>query len=208
MIETGLYAFIFVALVATFSPGPAVLLAVSNGANHGIKMALVGISGNVLAMIFYATLASLGLGIILETGGKVALAVIQVLGGLYLAYIGFRALFVNKSVKEHENEHLKPSKKNLFFSAVTVGLSNPKAIIFFSALFPQFIDISTNYIAQATILTAIFALCSFSALLIYASLASKFLRKSGAKLLTVVNKTAGFLFMLLGGGLVYSAVYD
>jgi len=207
MLETGIFHFIIVALIATFSPGPAVLLAVSNGANHGIKLALVGILGNVLAMVFYAALASLGLGVILETGGKVALIVVQILGGLYLAYIGSRSIFSKKAMKEHEKEYLRPSIRHVFFSAITVGLSNPKAIIFFSALYPQFIDISTNYLIQATLLTVIFAFCSFSALFIYASIASKFLGKSGEKLLAMVNNVAGFLFMLLGCGLVYSAIY-
>ena len=98
--ESNIVAFVAVALVATFSPGPAVLLAISNGANFGLKLAMVGILGNLVAMIFYATLASLGLGVLLENGGKLLLSVIQVSGGIYLSYLGYLTINnLNRSKK-------------------------------------------------------------------------------------------------------------
>ncbi|QMV14336.1 LysE family translocator [Vibrio spartinae] len=206
MVEyNSLFAFFVLAVVATLSPGPAVLLAISNGANLGVRKAVIGIFGNVSAMIFYATFASLGMGVLINEGGEFLLRCIQFAGGLYLCYLGYKSIVsvrTNKPLSEpHQSQGI-----SVFTKAALVGLSNPKAIIFFSALFPQFINNQGDFLVQTTILTSIFAGCSFSALTMYAFLSSKIFVGRNNKWFNFINKLSGVIFMCFGIALMGNSI--
>lgn len=81
--------FLLICIVATFSPGPAVLLAVKNSAVHGLSKAMWGIGGNVAAMITMACLSAAGLGVVISASESLYHSV-KILGGLYLIYIGIK----------------------------------------------------------------------------------------------------------------------
>ena len=97
--------------------------------------------GNALGMLSLSIVIALGLGPLLQRS-QVLLESVQVLGGLYLIYLGYDAL-------RHRHEHVddmvrveevKPSLFNLIRQGFMVGVLNPKALVFFSAVFPQFVE--------------------------------------------------------------------
>lgn len=105
--------------------------------------ALVGILGIVIGNVVFAIVSASSLGIILSTS-SVAYAAIRYVGAAYLFYLGVRSwrLPVEAPGSAHA---LQTMRRNLFFKALMLQLTNPGAIFFFMSVFPQFVDFSTAY---------------------------------------------------------------
>jgi RhtB (resistance to homoserine/threonine) family protein len=197
--------FISITFVTTFSPGPAVLLAITNSLRFGLRTTFYSTLGNELGILLIASLAILGLGAILTTSTPLFL-VLKTVGAGYLIYLGLRQwrskdkLF---SQKADQNNALTQSNRVSFIQGFLVAATNPKAILFFSALFPQFININQPLILQFSILSATFALLSMISLMSYAVLAQRSQQWfSTDNHTTLFNRVFGGLFMTLGMGLL------
>lgn len=200
-------AFLTLAIAATLSPGPAVLLAIRNGSQVGFRRALSGIAGNVSAMLTYALLATAGVAIVFNSSLKFALWV-QILGGGYLVFFGIKLLFSRGPVKTQTWEMTsQTTRTRLFIEAYLVGLSNPKALLFYSALFPQFVKPGELILVQSLSLALTFAFCSFIALCLYSWLASRVAARlsSGGRTWNMINRGSGAVFIGLGGGLILNS---
>ena len=205
--------FLGVVLVATISPGPAVFLSLKNGARYPYIKALLGVWGNITALLLFATLSALGLGTILIASPRIFLA-LKIAGGLYLCYLGFK-LWTSKPSKEvslepSENlmsdEPIPAGVSNLavYQEGLLVGITNPKTIVFFTALFPQFISFEQAFIQQFLILALTIAFFSFFFLAIYTALSSsvrKFLNQP--QVMNVFNRLVGTVFIGYGVGLLF-----
>lgn len=200
-------AFLSVALIVTFSPGPAVVLALRNGAQHSFSSALIAITGNLSAMLFYALIASVGVVVLFEVFPTIVHRV-QLFGGLYLVWIGIKLMRASWLRVRQKTPLVKApqSRLKLYFEALLVGLSNPKAILFYSALFPQFIAREGNVVGQSMLLAVTFAACSFTALSFYAwsarTLTSKF---SNSNYKAAANGVTGTAFIGFGGALIWKS---
>ena len=198
-----LLAFLSISLVATLSPGPAVILAIRNGALFGVRRAAVGIFGNLAALMTYALLASSGTAVIFSLFPKL-LFVFQVVGGMYLIYMGYKMLTSKKEWRAFEGGNVTNGR--LFVQAMFTGFSNPKVIVFYASLFPQFINVGEGYAANAVALALIFGACSAGALLMYASMSRALVsRPRGFGVLRLVNKISGGVFCAFGTALAYGA---
>ena len=162
------WLFLLICLVATFSPGPAVLLAIKNSASFGFWQSLKGVAGNVAAVMTLASLSAAGLGAII-LASDLLFSLIKIIGGLYLTYLGIKAWNsrYTKLALQTDSKSLASSKK-LFMEAYVVGMSNPKAIAFYTAVFPQFIDLNQAVLPQFCLLAGTFACCSMVGLGFYA----------------------------------------
>ncbi|PMR74626.1 LysE family translocator [Billgrantia endophytica] len=201
--------FLTLAVAATLSPGPAVLLAVRNGAQIGFKRSLSGITGNVCAMLTYALLATIGVAVVFSAFPMFAFWA-QVLGGGYLIFLGLKLLLSRREVNAQASDLAANATKRgrLFAEAYLVGLSNPKALLFYSALFPQFVKPGELILIQSTSLALTFAFCSFTALCIYSWLASRVAtRLSSGRAWSFANQCSGIIFMGLGGGLIFNSTF-
>ncbi|WP_244504739.1 LysE family translocator [Jannaschia faecimaris] len=143
----GIYAAIVV------SPGPSFAL-VSRLALQGERRRCSGaIVGLAIAATFYALLAMVGLAAILSQIGWLARTV-QILGGLYLVYLGITAW--KSSVKAGAGQAPHPGKDRSFYQGLRVGLlvnlSNPKAIAFFVSLYAVVVPIDAHWTTRACIL--------------------------------------------------------
>ena len=138
--ELSSYSLYFsISLLASISIGPSVILAASNGINFGRKKALAGVFGHVSAVMILALISASGLGLILMAS-DLAFTVIKYAGAGYLVYIGI-AIWRSKGKWSFADKNTQaPAKRALFKQSFLLGLSNPKALVFFSALFPQFIQ--------------------------------------------------------------------
>ncbi len=192
-----------VCMAATATPGPAVVLAVRNGARYGRRRALLGVLGNVAAMITLACITALGLGALI-LASQTLFTALKVLGGLYLVYLGLKILLDNKAIwaPDEVTARLK-TNASLFRESYLVGLSNPKAFAFYTALFPQFIDLSAPVLTQFLVLTSTFACSSLLLLMVYASLATqmrRYLQQAGFS--QWFNRLTGGAFVGFGVALV------
>ncbi|WP_275098975.1 LysE family translocator [Sedimenticola hydrogenitrophicus] len=199
MALTDYLTFLLIALIATATPGPAVLLAVTNALTLGMRRTLIAILGNVTGIVLLAALSSIGLGALLHTSETV-FQLVKWTGGLYLIYLGVRLWRSGLGRFPAEGVAVASrSPVNLFFQAFTVAVSNPKAIAFCTALFPQFVEPTAAMLPQFALLAATFGLLSFTFLFGYAFLASR----SGGWLQNTdwsgrFNRITGGLFVGLG----------
>ncbi len=194
--------FCSVALLVTFSPGPAVLLAISNAIAVGPRRAMISSMGNGFGLFIISGVAMAGMGVVLATSAT-AFMLLKLAGALYLVYLGIKQWRSKTSIVADAPVALGAANPNsfwkLFRQGLTVALTNPKAILFFSALFPQFITPGEPVAIQFTVLTTSFVACAMLAHLFYANLA----RLLKTQLATpgrarLFNRISGGAFVLLG----------
>lgn len=191
--------YVMVAALTIASPGPGILLTLSNTLNYRLRRAIWGIGGVVLGMGIIGFIASSSLGVIL-IASPYALAVVKVVGAGYLLYLGTK-LFRSqpKSLGEDSNALTPPSNNKLFTEGLVITLFNPKPIVFFMALFPQFVDNTQPVVAQFALLSAIFCLLVFIIHVLYGCFAMLVSRQlKGKTLFVILNRVAGSVFMLFG----------
>jgi threonine/homoserine/homoserine lactone efflux protein len=169
-------AFTLVGAIAIASPGPATLMAINNSLAHGQRSAIWSSLGNASGLFCLSAAAMLGLGALLASSEWLFNAV-KILGAGYLFYLGIKQLF-KKGPMLHDGladdvSKSKPTRMKLFKSAFLTAVTNPKATMFFTALFPQFIDQGAPLLPQFLILTSIFMALSVTSLSLYAALASR-----------------------------------
>ncbi len=192
-------------LVLTVTPGPSVLMCVSTSVQHGPRRALIASVGSTSAIACIMLLSMLGLGTVLAASESL-FSVLKWLGVGYLAYLGVSALFSKASTIAVPKSSLpQVSARALFGRGVLVGASNPKALLFFGALFPQFIDPLAAQGWQFLILGATFIFFELFWLSIYSLTAARarlWLQKPRrAKLF---NRMTGAVFLLAAGLLATS----
>jgi threonine/homoserine/homoserine lactone efflux protein len=189
--------FALAALITVATPGPTVLLALSNGSRHGLSGAAPGIAGALLSDLLLIAAAAFGLGSLLAAS-ETAFSVMKVLGACYLAWLG---LCVVKqpatSVTVGEKETGRETAARSFQRSLLVALSNPKGLLFFSALLPQFIEPAAPQAAQYATLGLIFVLIDGAALVAYAMLGVRWVSGVGSRGATIVNRSCGAALMAL-----------
>ena len=165
--------FLTITLAWMFAPGPATLLAVNNGIRYGSRMAILATFGNILAFQVLVLLSIIGLGAVLAAS-TIAFQVLKIIGALYLVYLGFKLWTTPiATFKKGDNfEQQDASQRVLFRRAFFITLSNPKALIYISALLPQFINVNNFEIMHLLTISLTIALSQFIAFTSYAMLAS------------------------------------
>jgi len=192
-------------LVLTATPGPSTLMCLSKSVSSGFKASIFSALGSLTAILIILTLSFTSLGIIIASS-ELIFTIVKYIGAIYLIYLGYKA-FTSKEDSYHFNKNLDSSRASYLASYVSgfiVGASNPKAIIFFTALFPQFINTNESLLTQYIIFASTFALLELSFLLIYAYLGAKssnWLSKKGRA--KIFNKLTGSIF--IGAGLFLSS---
>jgi len=188
-------------IIATSTPGPAVLFIMTNSTLHGWRKAVFAALGNILGLFCLGIIAVTGLGTILKTS-EIIFNIIKYAGAAYLIYLGLKLILQKSSDFSTLKEQLiarDVASQKIFFQALGVALSNPKAIVFLTALFPQFVNINQPLIPQFSMLIAVLMLFSFSFLMFYALLAHKakhWLTKPNR--VSVFNRTSGSIFIGFG----------
>lgn len=195
----GLY--LTLVLAATATPGPAVLFITTHSLLHGWKKTVSAAFGNIVGLLCLGVIAITGLGAILKTSVAIY-DVVKYLGAAYLIFLGLKMFFhrdtkVSELIPVSKSSTFSPTK--LFLQAFGVAISNPKAIVFLTALFPQFINIETPLIPQFSVLIVTLMTFSFSFLLFYSILAHQaksWLNKPGRQ--KWANRTSGAVFVGFG----------
>lgn len=157
------------------SPGPAIFLAIYNGATHGLKCVAASALGNIIGLMFLSILSISGLSAILLTSSTLFM-LIKIIGAIYLVYLGIKQIRSTGRIHSNQNAGIGSDSKPLgsyFKQGLFVAATNPKPIIFFAALFPQFLSTDLAIMPQFTVMTAIFMLFSFVSLTCYGFLAHK-----------------------------------
>lgn len=193
--------FFLLAATACTLPGPAILLIITNSALYGWKRTVYTALGNISALFIMGVITLSGLGVIIATS-EFVFNLIKYIGAAYLIYIGIKLLMDKNRISiinDLSSQKQTASIPKLFFQAFSVALSNPKAIIFTTALFPQFINLDKSLPLQFIILISTLMSLSFLSLMLYSFAAQK-VKKSVTKSnkLKHMKKASGGLFIGLG----------
>ncbi len=197
-------------LILTASPGPSVLLSISKSVSSGMRAALLAAIGSTCAIVCIISLSFSGLGLVLATS-DLAFTTIKWCGAAYLVYLGLRSLLDKNEADDGgaRTSHAaidSASGWSHWLSGFLVGASNPKAIVFFTALFPQFIDTQGAMFTQYALFVVTFVVLEMSWLMLYASFGhrtSQWWRQPGRQ--QWFNRATGGLFIGAGVLLASSA---
>ncbi|MGH1439935.1 MAG: LysE family translocator [Cellvibrionaceae bacterium] len=196
------------AFLNIISPGPAIMLAISNGVLSGSKAVMASSIGNTAGLFILSAVSMFGLGLILQTS-VVLFTILKFIGAGYLIYLGIKKFrstdtFFTEDTTEIV-EKIDYSKK--FKEAFLIAITNPKAILFFIAFFPIFMDTSLPAFPQFMVMTLTFMSISFLSLMTYGFVAksAKYWFKNKT-IVTVFHRITGGIF--IGFGIALSQVQN
>jgi threonine/homoserine/homoserine lactone efflux protein len=192
--------FLLVATATVCSPGPGVVMTLTNSLRHGAAGAFAGIAGIAVGALLVAAVSMTGLGLVLAASA-LAFTVVKLVGAAYLAWLGLR-LWRAAPLRLDTGTARASSWQRRFAAGLSLQVTNPKAVIFFLSAFPQFIDPGRNFVAQFVILVATYAALVVVIHSIYARFAGHARRwlatERGAR---TVNRVAGTAFVAFGAAL-------
>lgn len=170
-----LLTFALVAGLTIITPGPAILLSIRNGSAFGIRSVLWSALGNICGIFCLSTAAMCGLGAVMKSS-IVIFGGLKLLGAGYLIYLGARSLrseATSLSLAGLNQTVNPPNRRRLLVEAFLIAATNPKALLFFTALFPQFIRPDRPLLSQFLSLTGVFMTLAYFTHLAYAAAASR-----------------------------------
>ncbi|CAB4531075.1 unannotated protein [freshwater metagenome] len=163
VIPTRLPEYLVAAMIIILAPGPSVLFVIARAIAWGRKVSVLTVAGNVSGSLVLSSLVALGLGPILQRSHFAYLAV-QWGGGLYLIYLGIDAIrkrAVHAADMTNQGP-VVPTAAQSIRDGFWVGVLNPKAIVFFAAVLPQFVDIDGGHVtAQLLFMGLVFCVLAF-----------------------------------------------
>lgn len=192
--------FLMMATVTVLSPGPGVVMTLTNTLRYGLGPTFGGILGIAAGALVVAGLSATGLGILLATSAA-AFTAMKLLGAAYLLYLGIR-LWRSPAMHFMAHDGGNAGFVRFFAEGISLQLTNPKAIFFFLSVLPQFIDAQASYASQFSLL--IFTYSSLVVVIhclygVFAHRAKTWLTSErGGK---IINKAGAITFMLFSIGL-------
>ncbi|MBX3655571.1 MAG: LysE family translocator [Ramlibacter sp.] len=192
---------LYVAAVALLilTPGPTMLMCVTNAVNHGPRRAMTSVAGAVTAILCVMGLSAMGLGALLAAS-ETAFTTAKLAGAAYLIWLGVRTFRSESLALEFTQGSPRQRTRSFYLQGFLVGASNPKAVLFFAAFFPQFLNPAAPVLPQFTLLALTFMAFELTVLTLCALGVSRLvpvLRSSTA--VRWVNRVCGGLFTLMGG---------
>ena len=188
--------FIIAVLALMSTPGPSQLLMLSNSATYGLKNSVATIVGDLSANLLQMIIATAGIGLLIASFDNI-LIYIKWIGVIYLVW---NALKLILSKKQNANNYKKSNNKKiyrkLFLQGFLTSASNPKAILFFAALFPQFISANGDIWIQFLILSITYISIDGIFLLFYGFAASKIAMMIKSNSSLIINKVGGSLMLV------------
>jgi homoserine/homoserine lactone efflux protein len=188
--------YLLAAVGLSLTPGPNSLLVLTHGATHGHRKTLFTVAGGALGFLALIALSMLGIGALLKASAG-ALTVLKLVGGAYLIWLGvqlWRAppIHLRKGLSKADTRNAE-----LFRQGLLTAVSNPKALLFFGAFLPQFIEPSRDLLLQFIVMATNFVAVEFVVEYLLALLAHRIrplLERAGKSF----NRVCGGMFVALG----------
>jgi threonine/homoserine/homoserine lactone efflux protein len=212
VISTGhLLAFVATAFVLIAVPGPSVLFVISRGLSLGRRAALATVAGNAAGVYVQVVAVALGVGAVVERS-VVVFTIVKLAGAAYLVLLGVQAFRHRKALASVLDAAVVPrSTRRILREGFLVGITNPKGMIFFTAVLPQFVDPSRGRVPfQLLVLGLIYiviALISDSCWAVAAGTARAWFGRSRRRL-ELVGGAGGLVMVGLGIRLAWTGRHD
>jgi threonine/homoserine/homoserine lactone efflux protein len=210
VIPSRLPEYLIAAMVIILAPGPSVLFVIARAIAWGRATAVFTVAGNVTGAFSLSVFVALGLGPILQRS-ELAYIAVQWGGGLYLVYLGVDAIRKRSAhAADMTNQgEIAPTIRRSIRDGFWVGALNPKGVVFFAAVLPQFIDREQGSVtAQLILLGAIFAILAFVSDGSWGMLAgtARNWLATDTKRLERLRATGGIIMIILGISVLISAI--
>jgi threonine/homoserine/homoserine lactone efflux protein len=212
MLPTGhLLAFALLSFALIVVPGPNVLFVISRSLQLGRAAGVGTAVGGQIGVYAQVAAVALGIGVVVERSVAV-FTVIKLAGAAYLIYLGVQAVRHRRSLTEALGATVPPKTPlRILRDGFLVGVTNPKAIIFFAAVLPQFVDRGAGHVpAQMLLLGAIFvsiAVLSDGTWALAAGTARAWLGRSPRRL-ELIGGTGGLVMIGIGASLAVTGRTD
>ena len=196
----GYFIFLIIACITVLSPGPGVVLTITNSLRFGVLGAVPSILGIAVSTFLVAGFAATGLAVVLATS-SVAFTILKYIGAAYLIFLGIK-LWRSPGITLDNTVVSKKSYLMGFIEGFTLQLTNPKAVFFFISVFPQFVSQNSDFLVQFILLVTTYSCLVVAIHIVYAWLA-----KTTRGWLSVgangrlINKVGGSVFAAFGVGL-------
>lgn len=212
VIPSRLVEYIIAAMIIILAPGPSVLFVIARAIAWGRKVAVFTVAGNVTGAFFLSSLVAFGLGPILSRS-DLAYSAVQWGGGGYLVYLGITAIRARKiaAADMKSQGSVVPTFWRSARDGFWVGALNPKGLVFYAAVLPQFVDIERgNVTGQLLFLGALFSFLAFISDGTWGLLAgtARAWLASDEKRLEVLRVIGGCVMVILGLLVIASALRD
>ena len=195
--------FLLTSLGMSLSPGPNGLLALTHGAMHGSRKTLFTIAGGIVGFTTVIALCLFGIGALLKSS-LVWLTVLKWTGGAYLIWLGIKLWRSPATTYEHASVIHDSHAWPLFREGWLTAATNPKGLLLFSALLPQFIDPHRSLPFQFVVIAGTYAFTEFATEFVLASAAQRvrpWLARAGRRF----NQACGGIFVVIGAALPLKA---
>jgi threonine/homoserine/homoserine lactone efflux protein len=191
------WLFVAMTFVVSATPGPNMLLVMSHSARFGLRSAVATMCGCMTSLLAMMSISAAGMGVLLHAFPAVFDAM-RLAGAAYLAYLGIQGWRAPVADATEAGVATAPRQTNaqLYRQGALVAASNPKAILFAAAFFPQFLNPALPQLGQFAILLSTFAAIEVSWYLVYAVSGHKlshYLRQ--ARVMKVFNRVTGGIFV-------------
>jgi homoserine/homoserine lactone efflux protein len=185
-------------IILSVSPGPGVFSSISSGLHHGFRLGMWNGIGMQLSSLVWVSVVALGLGAILMAS-ETLFNVIKWIGVAYLIYLGIVTWRSRPRTFVEDTDDRTHTAREIFMRGFLVNMTNPKGIIFFAAILPQFIDVARPQLPQYVILAATTFVVDVAVMLAYTALAAKVIAvMRDERHLKWVNRTLGGAFVAAG----------
>ncbi|MBC9712937.1 LysE family translocator [Streptomyces sp. TRM66268-LWL] len=200
-----LLAFAAMSLLVIVIPGPSVLFVIGRALAHGRRTALATVLGNVVGSYLLVVAVALGVGTLVERSVTVFLTV-KLAGAAYLMYLGVQAYRHRKDMKASAirasaESGARRGDLRTVLDGVIVGVTNPKGIVFFAAVLPQFVDHSAGGLPGQMLILGLVPICiglvTDTAWGLTASAARTWFARSDRRL-SMIGGAGGFAMIGLG----------
>ena len=194
--------FAIVCIAGAMSPGPSLAIVIRNNVNFNRLAGILTSIGHGLGIAVYATLAVLGLGLILQTNQTIFI-IIQIIGLILLFLFGMMFVF-QKNTQDRKEE--KQNQLNSFLQGFTIAIINPKILIWFTAVYSQFIVIDASFYFN-TILVLTASLIDAIWYIIVSILVTGYgLKNLLIKKKLIIQKTTGIVLIIISLMLLYRII--
>jgi threonine/homoserine/homoserine lactone efflux protein len=190
--------FLITTAVVVFTPGAAAIAIASQGATNGGRRAFAGVVGVASANAIYFALSATGIASLILASNLV-FSIIKWVGVAYLIYLGLTAIFSKAGAIRVRADRKKSPVAMLFNQGFVVEFANPKALLYFAAILPQFLNPTQPILPQILIMGGTTLFIDLLAYSLYALLGDH-LTRGGIKdwIVSLINKTAGGALLFAG----------
>jgi threonine/homoserine/homoserine lactone efflux protein len=210
IIPSRIWEYVITAALIIIAPGPSVLFIIARAIAWGRKTAVLSAVGNVTGALVLSVLVAVGFGPLLQRS-DLAYAAMQWGGGAYLIYLGVDAIRHRKihAANMTERNSNQPRAMKSLHDGFWVGILNPKTLVFFAAILPQFIDRGRGSVTEQLlflgVLFSIMALISDGSWGFLAGTARRWLASDAHRLIKL-RATGGMVMIVLGVLVVMAAI--